>query len=171
VGGSEPTTDRFAICESNCPVHVISRKKLPEAVAMYGSLSGPLDAWYRIARGSAWQSIGQVRRSFPSADAVGAYVVFNMKGNTFRLIAEINYRTERLYIRYVLAHAEYDKDDESHEHPPRQPSLRSTPPPIPSAHIRSPGQNDAYIHALHQLEQSHESWTAEQTAEQTADPA
>ncbi len=45
----------------------------------------------------------------PSADGVGKYTVFNIKGNAFRLIAEINYRTGRLYIRHVLTHAAYDR--------------------------------------------------------------
>lgn len=91
-------------------MHVISRKKLLEAVTMYGDLAGPLDAWYRIAKKAEWRSLAEVRQTFPSADGVARYTVFNIKGNAFRLIAEINYRTGRLYIRHVLTHAAYDKD-------------------------------------------------------------
>jgi mRNA interferase HigB len=40
---------------------------------------------------------------------VDRFTVFNIKGNSYRLITEINYRYGRLYIRYVLTHAEYDK--------------------------------------------------------------
>lgn len=90
-------------------MHVISRKKLLEAVTQYGDLSGPLDTWYRIAKRAEWKSLEDVRRVFPSADGVGKYTVFNVKGNSYRLIAEINYPTGRLYIRHVLTHAEYDK--------------------------------------------------------------
>jgi len=75
-------------------VHVISRKRLLEAALEHGDLNAPLDVWYRIAKKAEW---------------VGKYTVFNIKGNAFRLIAEINYRTGRLYIRHVLTHAEYDK--------------------------------------------------------------
>ena len=43
------------------------------------------------------------------ADAVGKWTVFNIKGNQYRLIAEINYVFGRIYIRHVLTHAEYDR--------------------------------------------------------------
>jgi mRNA interferase HigB len=91
------------------PVHVISRKRLLESANRHSVLSAPLDAWYRVAKKSEWRSLEDVRRIFPSADAVGKYTVFNIKGNTFRLIAEINFKTGRIYIRHVLTHAEHDK--------------------------------------------------------------
>jgi mRNA interferase HigB len=90
-------------------VHVISRKKLRDAAERYGDLSSSLDGWYRLARKAEWRSLADVRQLFPSADAVGRFTVFNIKGNSYRLIAEINYRGGRLYIRHVLTHAEYDK--------------------------------------------------------------
>ncbi len=90
-------------------MHVISRKRLLEAALEHGDLFAPLDAWYRIAKKAEWRSLDDVRRIFPTADRVGKYTVFNIKGNAFRLIAEINYRTGRLYIRHVLTHAEYDR--------------------------------------------------------------
>lgn len=90
-------------------MHVISRKKLLEAVAAHSDLSAPLDAWYRIAKKAEWRSLQDVRLLFPTADGVGKFTVFNIKGNAFRLIAEINYITARLYIRHVLTHAAYDK--------------------------------------------------------------
>lgn len=70
----------------------------------------PLDVWYRVARKAEWHSLLQVRQSFPSGDAVGKYTVFNIKGNSYRLIVEINYRTSRIFVRCVLTHAEYDKE-------------------------------------------------------------
>jgi mRNA interferase HigB len=90
-------------------LHVISRKKLLDASLEHGDLFAPLDVWYRIAKKAEWQSLEDVRNVYPSADGVGKYTVFNIKGNAFRLIAEINYRTGRLYIRHVLTHAEYDR--------------------------------------------------------------
>jgi len=41
---------------------------------------------------------------------VGRYTVFNIKGNSFRLIAEINYSSGRVFVRDVLTHAEYDNE-------------------------------------------------------------
>ncbi|MGO9404393.1 MAG: type II toxin-antitoxin system HigB family toxin [Terriglobales bacterium] len=90
-------------------MHVISRKKLKEAVARHGDLEGPLDAWFRITKKSEWRSLADVRKTFPSADAVGKWTVFNIKGNQFRLITEINYAFGRIYVRDVLTHADYDR--------------------------------------------------------------
>ncbi len=91
-------------------MHVISRKKLLQAASVHSELAGPLDAWYRIAKRARWSSLMEMRRVFPSADAVGKFTVFNIKGNAFRLIAEINYHTRKIFLRHVLTHAEYSKE-------------------------------------------------------------
>jgi mRNA interferase HigB len=83
-------------------MHVISRKKLKEAAAQHGELEGPLDAWFRIAKKAAWRSLSDVRKTLSSADAVGRWTVFNIKGNQYRLITEINYNSGRIYVRQVL---------------------------------------------------------------------
>jgi len=51
----------------------------------------------------------EVRLTFPTADAVGRFTIFNIKGNAYRLITEINYRTGRIFLRHLLTHADYDK--------------------------------------------------------------
>ena len=101
--------DLFASCEHPKEVHVISRKKLLQAVARRADLAASLDVWYRVAKRAQWKSIVDVRLLFPSADAVGRYTVFNIKGNSYRLIAEINYISGRVFIRHVLTHAECDQ--------------------------------------------------------------
>jgi len=90
-------------------MHVISRRKLKEAASRHGDLEGSLDAWFRIAKKALWRNLAEVRKTFSSADAVGRWTVFNIKGNQYRLIAEINYVFGRIYIRQVLTHAEYDR--------------------------------------------------------------
>jgi len=90
-------------------MHVISRKKLKDAASRHGDLEGPLDAWFRIAKKAAWKSFADVRKTFSGADAVYKWTVFNIKGNQYRLIAEINYMFGRIYIRHVMTHAEYDR--------------------------------------------------------------
>ncbi len=92
-------------------MHIVSRKKLLEAAERHAGLGGPLDVWYRIAKRAEWASLMDVRRVFPTADAAGEYTVFNIKGNSFRLITGINYRTGRVFLRYVLPHAEYTKGE------------------------------------------------------------
>lgn len=90
-------------------MHVISRKKSLEAAEKHADLGAPLDVWYRIAKKAAWNDLMHVRRELPTADAVEDLTVFNIKGNAYRLITEINYRTGRIFLRHVLTHAEYSK--------------------------------------------------------------
>ncbi len=90
-------------------MHVISRKKLLEAADAHADLAAPLDFWYRIAKSAGWNSLEDVRIQLPKTDGVGEYTVFNIKGNAYRLISKINYKTKTLFILHVLTHAEYDK--------------------------------------------------------------
>jgi mRNA interferase HigB len=91
-------------------VHIISRKKLKEAALRYVEIGPALGAWFRIAKRALWGNLPDVRRTFASADAVEKWTVFNIRGNKYRLITEINYRFRRIYIRQVLTHAEYDRE-------------------------------------------------------------
>ena len=80
-----------------------------EALAIHADLEGPLDTWFRIAKKAKWNSLAEIRQTFPSTDGVEGYTVFNIKGNEYRLITRINYRTGRIFIREVLTHGEYDR--------------------------------------------------------------
>lgn len=91
-------------------MHIISRKRLLEASQVYSNLETPLDNWYRVVKSSSGSDINEVRQVYPSADAIGNFTVFNIKGNNYRLIVDIVYATQRIYIKYVLTHADYDKD-------------------------------------------------------------
>ena len=61
------------------------------------------------AKKAVWKNLMEVRRELPTADAVKEFTVFNIKGNAYRLITEINYRTGRIFVRHVLTHAEHSK--------------------------------------------------------------
>jgi mRNA interferase HigB len=90
-------------------LHIITRRKLLEAADKHGDLGEPLDVWYRVAKRAEWKNLMDVRQVFPTADAVEEFTVFNIKGNAYRLITEINYQTGRIFLRHVLTHAEYSK--------------------------------------------------------------
>ena len=92
-------------------MHVISRRKLLEAGLRYPDASARLDVWYRVAKKAAWQSLADVRKTFSSADLVGSCTVFNIRGNEYRLITWIHYQRQKIFIRYVLTHSQYDKED------------------------------------------------------------
>lgn len=91
-------------------MHVISNKRLKEFYEVYLDAETPLDNWYRIAKSAEWKSLNSVRQVFTSAESAGNFTVFNIKGNTYRLIVSIDYDRQIIYVKYVLTHAEYDKE-------------------------------------------------------------
>lgn len=91
-------------------MHVISNRRLKEFYKIHPDIEVPLDGWYRIAKSSQWKNLVEVRQTFPSADLVGNFTVFNIKGNTYRLITSIDYARQLIYVKYILTHAEYDKE-------------------------------------------------------------
>jgi mRNA interferase HigB len=61
--------------------------------------------------GTKWQNFVDLRQVFPSADQVGNLTVFNIGGNNYRLITLVDYKYQKVFIRHVLTHAEYDKEE------------------------------------------------------------
>ena len=90
-------------------MHLISISKLRLDVVTYPDASKPVEAWYNIVRTAEWQNLEDVQQIYPSADAVSNFTVFDIKGNTYRLIVSINYQDGTIYYKYFLTHAEYDK--------------------------------------------------------------
>ncbi len=91
-------------------MNTISFRKIREFVALYPNSGSSLSAWYKIARKAKWQNIVEVRQDYPHADSVGRFVIFNIAGNNYRLIAEIHFESQLVLIRHILTHSEYDKD-------------------------------------------------------------
>jgi len=72
---------------------------------------GALDAWYLVTKRATWSNPAEIKADVPSTDLVGRRTVFNIKGNTYRLIARVNHKSQKVFILYILTHAEYDKGD------------------------------------------------------------
>jgi len=92
-------------------MHVISEKALRSFWARHPSAEKPLRAWCRVARQSQWTTFAELRLTYPAADLVGKFIVFNISGNRFRLIAVVHFSRAKVYIRRVLTHEEYDNGD------------------------------------------------------------
>ena len=90
-------------------MHVISKKKLREFWDQYPDSEMPLDSWYRISKKATWQSVAETKTVFPHADAVYDCTVFNIGGNKYRLVVEIKYDRQVIYVKHVLSHKDYDK--------------------------------------------------------------
>jgi len=69
-----------------------------------------LATWYEFTLRAKWKKFDDVKKDFRSADIYKKCVIFNIGGNNYRLIANINYRAEIVYILTVMTHAEYDKE-------------------------------------------------------------
>lgn len=90
-------------------MHIITRKRLLDFSKKHPDSEEPLDRWYRIVKQSNYNSFAELRKTFPKADQVGKLTVFDIGGNKYRLIAYIVYSAQRIYIRHILTHPEYDK--------------------------------------------------------------
>ena len=90
-------------------MRIVSRKALRQFWEQHPDARIPLESWYRTVKDASWRNITEVRAVFPSADPAGICTIFNIKGNHYRLIAAIHYNLQRVYIRNVLTHAEYDR--------------------------------------------------------------
>jgi mRNA interferase HigB len=90
-------------------MHVITRKRLNEFAELHPESTSALAHWYTLIKQGTFTSFVELRNVFPSADRVGKLTVFNVGGNKVRLIAAIHYNRQKVYIRAVLTHDEYDE--------------------------------------------------------------
>ncbi len=75
----------------------------------HAEVKDPLLAWHDVASHASWIAPSDVKQRYPSASFLNDNrVVFNIKGNKYRLIVDIDYARQRLFIRFVGTHAEYD---------------------------------------------------------------
>lgn len=90
-------------------MRVITKAHIKRAGEEYPDAKAALESWHKIMATSKFNNFAEVKQVFRLADAVGRVVVFNIKGNRYRLIAAIHYNTKFVYILEVMTHAEYDK--------------------------------------------------------------
>jgi mRNA interferase HigB len=91
-------------------VRVISKRKLDSFARQHADAGKALNSWFRVASAAQWRNLAEVRRTYRSADPVQQWTIFNIRGNAYRLIAEIDYERQIIFIRYVLTHAEYSRE-------------------------------------------------------------
>lgn len=92
-------------------MRIISRRTIREFWEKHPTAQRGLLLWYTRVSNSEFQSFNDLRQVFPSADLVGNFTVFNISGNNYRLITYIDYQYQIIFIRAVLTHAEYDKEN------------------------------------------------------------
>jgi mRNA interferase HigB len=91
-------------------VRIIAKSTLRAFWAAHPDAEEPLLAWYREVAKEDWSEPAQVKEKYRNASIVkGNRVVFNIKGNDYRLVVKINYPYRMLYLRFVGTHADYDR--------------------------------------------------------------
>lgn len=99
-------------CQKRCVLRVIAKKTLRDFWEIHADSEQQLKTWYREAEKATWQNPNEIKNGYPSASVIGDNrIVFNIKGNNYRLIVKINYDYQMVWIRFVGTHAEYDKID------------------------------------------------------------
>ncbi len=91
-------------------LRVIAVKILREFWGIHSDCEQQLKSWYREASIATWQNPNEIKEEYPSASILSENrIVFNIKGNNYRLIVKINFEYEMIWIRFIGTHAEYDK--------------------------------------------------------------
>lgn len=93
-------------------MRIISRKALRKFWEKHPDTEQPLRAWLKNVTQAAWKTPADVKNSYRSASFIANdRVIFNIKGNHYRIVIAIKYRYGVVYIRFVGTHSEYDKID------------------------------------------------------------
>lgn len=90
-------------------MHVITQKRIWEAQAKWPQAATALGAWYRLIKACTPKDFAEMKGLFPATDKVGPQHVFDIGGNKLRVIAIVQYRAQKVFIRHILDHAEYEK--------------------------------------------------------------
>jgi len=91
---------------------VISYSKIRNFYDLHADAKDALNNWYRLLVQADWSNFHDMKTMFNTVDAVGKdRFVFNIRGNTYRIVALIFFDVRTVYIRFVGAHSEYDKID------------------------------------------------------------
>ena len=96
-------------------MRILSKRTLREfweSSPKYGDAEDPLKSWYREAKLASWLTPADVKEQYRNASILkNNRTVFNIAGNKYRLVVEINYALQIIFIRFVGTHQDYDAVD------------------------------------------------------------
>ena len=91
-------------------MRVIAKKTLREFWEKHEDCEQQLKSWYEEAIEAKWAHPADIKKDYPSASILeNNRIVFNIKGNKYRLIVKINYKYGQVWIRFIGTHGQYDK--------------------------------------------------------------
>lgn len=93
-------------------MRIISRQPLVQFSVKHPDAKSSLDDWYHAVNKATWSHHADLKKDYPNADLIrGSKYVFNISGNKYRLVADVLFRVQRVYIHGVYTHTEYDALD------------------------------------------------------------
>jgi mRNA interferase HigB len=84
---------------------------LDKAKRAHGDLTSSVATWLAIAREARWKHLNEVRQTWRNTDCVKGKTIFNIKGNSYRLIATVNYESQTIVLKMLVTLAEYSKGE------------------------------------------------------------
>jgi len=91
---------------------ILSKRTIKEFWAKHPDSKDYLETWYETVKGANWHNPSDIKSFYSTISILKeSRVVFNIKGNHYRLVAKINYEKQWLFIRFIGTHKDYDKID------------------------------------------------------------
>ena len=89
---------------------MIAKRTLREFWAEHPDAENPLKAWYQEVNRARWQTPHDVKAHFRTASVLkNSRVVFNVAGNKYRIVVAISYRWQKVWVRFIGTHEQYDQ--------------------------------------------------------------
>jgi mRNA interferase HigB len=82
---------------------------IDEFIEQYPHSKSPLTDWAKKVKDAHWKNFPELRETYPSADYVRPYVIFNIGGNKFRMVATVLFSKERVRVERIMTHKQYDR--------------------------------------------------------------
>ena len=91
-------------------MNIISKRTLVQFYEKYPQAKTPLEVWYQDTKKAQWKTPSDIKKVYSSASFLeDNRVVFNIKGNDYRLIVHIDYLRKIVRVKFIGTHSEYDK--------------------------------------------------------------
>ena len=91
-------------------MNVINRPQTVKLKIEHPGAVPALDDWWRKTRRAKWASLQDCRKTFRTADQVGRVLIFDLAGNRYRLITVVSWRNQRVFVKALLTHTEYERN-------------------------------------------------------------
>ena len=93
-------------------MRIVAKKTLRDFWNKHKDCEEQLKSWHNETSKTKWKNPNELKKDYPSASILeNNRIVFNIKGNNYRLVVKINYEFQIMWIRFIGTHADYDKID------------------------------------------------------------